>query len=37
VLDLAAGPVAGVGEQKVDLIADPCRGQFSDGGIDDGL
>jgi len=37
VLDLAAGPVAGVGEQNVDLIADLCRGQFSDRGIDDGL
>jgi hypothetical protein len=37
VLDLAAGPVAGVGEQNVDLIADLCCGQFSDRGIDDGL
>jgi hypothetical protein len=33
VLDLLAGPVAGIGEHDIDLLADPRCCQFSDGGF----
>jgi hypothetical protein len=37
VLDLLAGPETGVREHNIDLFADPCRGEFPDGGVRDRL